>query len=40
VETKQKLAGGDTTTKITIIDDDKPGDLVFEEKRSLKHPAG
>ena len=37
--TKGKLHGGDTTTRITIIDDDKPGDLVFKEKRSLKHPA-
>ena len=38
-ETKQKLHGGDTSTKVTIIDDDKPGDLVFKEKRSIKHPA-
>lgn len=38
-KTNTRLIGGDTTTKITIIDDDKPGDLVFEEKRSLKHPA-
>lgn len=38
-ETKAKLIGGDTTTRITIIDDDKPGDLVFQEKRGLKHAA-
>lgn len=36
----QKLVGGDCTTKITIIDDDKPGDLVFEDKRTHKHEAG
>lgn len=35
--TKAKLNGGDTTTRVTIIDDDKPGDLVFREKRGLKH---
>ena len=38
-ESGVKLLGGDISSKITIIDDDKPGDLVFEEKRSLKHPA-
>jgi hypothetical protein len=24
---------------VTILDDDKPGVLVFEEKKALRHPA-
>jgi len=35
----QRLKGGDTSTKVTIIDDDKPGELVFQEKRALRHSA-
>lgn len=38
-ETREYLLGGDTSTKITIIDDDKPGELVFADKRALKHPS-
>ena len=35
----KKLPGDDTRTRVTILDDDKPGVLVFEEKKSLRHPA-
>ena len=38
-ESNEKLEGADTTSKVTIIDDDKPGELVFAEKRALRHPA-
>ena len=31
--------GEDTRTRVTILDDDKPGMLVFEEKQTVKHPA-
>lgn len=31
--------GEDTRTRVTILDDDKPGMLVFEEKKTMKHPA-
>lgn len=34
-----RLAGEDTRTRVTILDDDKPGMLVFEEKKALRHPA-
>lgn len=34
-----RLLGEDTRTRITILDDDKPGMLVFAEKKSLRHPA-
>lgn len=34
-ETDEKLKGKDTMTKITIIDDDKPGMLVFKEKGNI-----
>lgn len=30
--TKNRLVGEDTRTRVTILDDDKPGVLVFEEK--------
>jgi len=30
--TKNRLIGEDTRTRVTILDDDKPGVLVFEEK--------
>lgn len=35
----QRLIGEDTRTRVTILDDDKPGVLVFEEKKALRHPA-
>lgn len=35
----KRLSGEDTRTRVTILDDDKPGVLVFEEKKSLRHPA-
>lgn len=37
--TKKRLLGEDTRTRITILDDDKPGMLVFEEKNAMRHPA-
>lgn len=33
------MIGGDTATRVTIIDDDKPGELVFAEKRAIRHAA-
>lgn len=39
VTSGNRLLGEDTRTRITILDDDKPGMLVFEEKKSLRHPA-
>ena len=39
VGTKQDLKGEDTRCRVTIMDDDGPGQLVFSEKKSLKHPA-
>lgn len=36
---KNRLIGEDTRTRVTILDDDKPGMLVFEEKKTLRHPA-
>ena len=35
----KRLPGDDTRTRVTILDDDKPGVLVFEEKKSLRHPS-
>ena len=37
--TNLRLVGEDTRTRITILDDDKPGMLAFEEKKVIKHPA-
>ena len=37
--TDDKLTGKDSITKITIIDDDKPGMIVFKEKDTIKAPA-
>jgi len=34
-----RLIGEDTRTRVTILDDDKPGMLVFEEKKQTRHPA-
>jgi len=30
-ETGERLLGSDTTTRVTIIDDDKPGQIAFNE---------
>lgn len=32
-DTGENLKGKDTTTKVTIIDDDKPGQVAFEETK-------
>ena len=37
--TGNRLIGEDTRTRVTILDDDKPGMLVFEEKQQIRHPA-
>ena len=37
--TGNRLMGEDTRTRVTILDDDKPGMLVFEEKQTMKHAA-
>jgi solute carrier family 8 (sodium/calcium exchanger) len=37
--TDNELTGKDTRTKITIIDDDRPGMIVFKEKDTIKAPA-
>jgi solute carrier family 8 (sodium/calcium exchanger) len=34
--TLQELEGRDTKTKVTIIDDDKPGQICFEESKAIK----
>jgi len=34
-----RLPGEDTKTRVTILDDDNPGMLVFREKRILRHAA-
>ena len=31
--------GEDTRTRVTIMDDDRPGMLAFAEKKQLRHPA-
>ena len=36
---KTRLLGEDTRTRVTILDDDKPGMLVFKDKKTVKHPA-
>lgn len=33
---KKELDGKDTRTKVTIIDDDKPGQICFEEQNVIK----
>lgn len=38
-ETGEKLESEDTKTRITIIDDDRPGILAFENKGQTKHDA-
>ena len=37
--TGQRLPGEDTRTRVTILDDDKPGMLVFAEKKAQRHPV-
>lgn len=36
IENATKLEGGDTKTIVTIIDDDKPGSIAFEESKPIK----
>ena len=35
----KRLVGEDTRTRVTILDDDAPGMLVFDEKKAIRHPA-
>lgn len=35
----EELTGRDARTKITIIDDDKPGMIIFKDKETIKAPA-
>ena len=37
--TNRRLTGEDTRTRITILDDDNPGMLVFAEKKVIRHPS-
>lgn len=39
MQTKNRMCGEDTRTRVTILDDDKPGMVVFKEKKTIKHPA-
>jgi len=39
LESGERLPGQDTRTRVTIMDDDRPGVLAFETKGNLKHPA-
>lgn len=39
VNTGKRLNGEDTRTRVTIMDDDRPGMLAFAEKKQLRHPA-
>jgi len=36
IEQATPLIGGDTKTVVTIIDDDKPGSIAFEESKPIK----
>ena len=38
-QTQQRLPGDDTRCRITILDDDTPGMLQFNEKNIIRHPA-
>lgn len=38
-ETMEELKGQDTRTRVTIIDDDKPGHICFQEPKSIKAVA-
>lgn len=35
-DTQQELRGADTKTRVTIIDDDKPGQIQFDEQKMIK----
>lgn len=35
-ETGERLLGSDTTTRVTIIDDDKPGQIAFAESKTIR----
>jgi len=35
----QELKGGDVKTRVTIIDDDKPGQICFKENKAIKAVA-
>ena len=37
--TNADLVGKDTRTRVTIIDDDKPGQICFEETKTIKAVA-
>jgi hypothetical protein len=39
IEQAIPLRGGDTKTIVTIIDDDKPGSIAFEESKPVKAVA-
>lgn len=36
VNTRNEISGQDTKTRITIVDDDKPGQICFKESKSIK----
>ena len=38
-QTGERLEGEDTRTRVTILDDDRPGMLKFSERKRLRHPA-
>ena len=38
-ETLEELPGQDCRTRVTIIDDDKPGQIAFEESKAVKAVA-
>lgn len=35
-ETEKELRGQDTKTRVTIIDDDKPGQIAYDESKNIK----
>lgn len=35
-DTGEELVGKDSRTRVTIIDDDKPGQICFEEQKGIK----
>jgi len=39
VDTLKRLNGDDTRTRVTIIDDDRPGVLAFEQQGRVRHPG-
>lgn len=38
-DTNERIEGEDTQTRVTIVDDDRPGVLQFANQTSFKHPA-